>query len=255
MPFSSGAPALVARDSRCATESWSLDSPSHGSGRGTGHDWQSSAIATLRHSRQSVGTGQVRIEEAMIFVVDNYDSFTFNLVQYLGELGASLEVRRNDEVTVREIRALRPERILVSPGPCTPREAGISVELIQEMAGEVPILGVCLGHQSIGEAFGGNVIRAPSLMHGKTSLVKHDGRSIFAGLEQDFVATRYHSLIIERESLPQDLEISAWTDDGVIMGVRHRSLPVEGVQFHPESILTSCGKQLLANFLRQRYDD
>lgn len=190
----------------------------------------------------------------MIFVVDNYDSFTFNLVQYLGELGASLEVRRNDEVTVREIRALRPGRILVSPGPCTPKEAGISVELIQEMAGEVPILGVCLGHQSIGEAFGGKVIRAPALMHGKTSLVKHDGRSIFAGLEQDFVATRYHSLIIERESLPKELEISAWTDDGVIMGVRHRSLPVEGVQFHPESILTSCGKQLLANFLRQRYD-
>lgn len=190
----------------------------------------------------------------MIFVVDNYDSFTFNLVQYLGELGASLVVRRNDEVTVREIRALGPERILVSPGPCTPKEAGISVELIQEMAGEVPILGVCLGHQSIGEAFGGKVIRAPALMHGKTSLVKHDGRSIFAGLEQDFVATRYHSLIIERESLPKELEISAWTDDGVIMGVRHRSLPVEGVQFHPESILTSCGKQLLGNFLRQRYD-
>lgn len=190
----------------------------------------------------------------MIFVVDNYDSFTFNLVQYLGELGASLVVRRNDEVTVREIRALRPERILVSPGPCTPKEAGISVELIQEMAGEVPILGVCLGHQSIGEAFGGKVVRTPALMHGKTSLVKHDGRSVFAGLEQDFVATRYHSLIIERESLPKELEISAWTDDGVIMGVRHRSLPVEGVQFHPESILTSCGKQLLANFLRQRDD-
>ena len=186
----------------------------------------------------------------MIFVVDNYDSFTFNLVQYLGELGASLVVRRNDEVTVQEIRELRPDRILVSPGPCTPKEAGISVELIQEMAGEVPILGVCLGHQSIGEAFGGKVIRAPFLMHGKTSLVKHDGQSIFAGLEQDFVATRYHSLIIERESLPEELQISAWTDDGIIMGVRHRSLPVEGVQFHPESILTKSGKQLLANFLR-----
>lgn len=186
----------------------------------------------------------------MIFVVDNYDSFTFNLVQYLGELGASLVVRRNDEITVQEIRELRPDRILVSPGPCTPKEAGISVELIQEMAGEVPILGVCLGHQSIGEAFGGKVIRAPFLMHGKTSLVKHDGQSIFAGLEQDFVATRYHSLIIERESLPEELQISAWTDDGIIMGVRHRSLPVEGVQFHPESILTKSGKQLLANFLR-----
>lgn len=186
----------------------------------------------------------------MIFVVDNYDSFTFNLVQYLGELGASLEVRRNDEITVQEIRELRPDRILVSPGPCTPKEAGISVELIQEMAGEVPILGVCLGHQSIGEAFGGKVIRAPFLMHGKTSLVRHDGQSIFAGLEQDFVATRYHSLIIERESLPEELQISAWTDDGIIMGVRHRSLPVEGVQFHPESILTKSGKQLLANFLR-----
>ena len=191
----------------------------------------------------------------MIFVVDNYDSFTFNLVQYLGELGASLVVRRNDEVTVREIRELRPDRILVSPGPCTPREAGISVELIQQMAGEVPILGVCLGHQSIGEAFGGKVIRAPLLMHGKTSRVKHDGQSIFAGLEQDFVATRYHSLIIERESLPEDLQISAWTDDGIIMGVRHRSLPVEGVQFHPESILTSSGKQLLANFLRLSYSN
>ena len=237
-----------------ATKFQSLDSPSHGSGRGIGHCLRSSAITTPRHPRESVGAGQVRIRKAMIFVVDNYDSFTFNLVQYLGELGASLEVRRNDEVTVREIRALRPERILVSPGPCTPKEAGVSVELIQEMAGEVPILGVCLGHQSIGEAFGGKVIRAPSLMHGKTSLVKHDGRSIFAGLEQGFVATRYHSLIIERESLPKDLEISAWTDDGVIMGVRHRSLAVEGVQFHPESILTSCGKQLLGNFLRQRYD-
>ena len=191
----------------------------------------------------------------MIFVVDNYDSFTFNLVQYLGELGASLVVRRNDEVTVREIRELRPDRILVSPGPCTPKEAGISVELIQQMAGEVPILGVCLGHQSIGEAFGGKVIRAPLLMHGKTSRVKHDGQSIFAGLEQDFVATRYHSLIIERDSLPEDLQISAWTDDGIIMGVRHRSLPVEGVQFHPESILTSSGKQLLANFLRLSYSN
>ncbi|MCY4187569.1 MAG: aminodeoxychorismate/anthranilate synthase component II [Bryobacterales bacterium] len=185
----------------------------------------------------------------MVFVVDNYDSFTFNLVQYLGELGASPVVKRNDEVTVQEIRALKPERILVSPGPCTPKQAGISVDLIKEMAGEVPILGVCLGHQSIGEAFGGRVIRAPSLMHGKTSVVRHDGRSIFAGVAQNFVATRYHSLVVERESLPEELQVSAWTDDGIIMGLRHRRFAVEGLQFHPESILTSAGKQLLANFL------
>ncbi len=185
----------------------------------------------------------------MVFVVDNYDSFTFNLVQYLGDLGASLTVRRNDEVTVREIREMKPDRILISPGPCTPTEAGISVDLIRQMAGTVPILGVCLGHQSIGQAFGGKVVRAPYLMHGKTSLVKHDGRTVFKGLDQDFVATRYHSLIVERESLPPELEVSAWTDDGIIMGLRHRTLPVEGVQFHPESILTASGKQLLANFL------
>ncbi len=185
----------------------------------------------------------------MVFVVDNYDSFTFNLVQYLGELGASPVVKRNDEVTVQEIRALKPERILVSPGPCAPKQAGISVDLIKEMAGEVPILGVCLGHQSIGEAFGGRVIRAPYLMHGKTSVVQHDGRSIFAGVAQNFVATRYHSLVVERESLPEELQVSAWTDDGIIMGLRHRRFAVEGLQFHPESILTSAGKQLLANFL------
>ena len=185
----------------------------------------------------------------MVFVVDNYDSFTFNLVQYLGELGASPVVKRNDEVTVQEIRALKPERILISPGPCAPKQAGISVDLIKEMAGEVPILGVCLGHQSIGEAFGGRVIRAPYLMHGKTSVVQHDGRSIFAGVAQNFVATRYHSLVVERESLPEELQVSAWTDDGIIMGLRHRRFAVEGLQFHPESILTSAGKQLLANFL------
>ena len=185
----------------------------------------------------------------MVFVVDNYDSFTFNLVQYLGELGASPVVKRNDDVTVQEIRALKPERILVSPGPCAPKQAGISVDLIKEMAGEVPILGVCLGHQSIGEAFGGRVIRAPYLMHGKTSVVQHDGRSIFAGVAQNFVATRYHSLVVERESLPEELQVSAWTDDGIIMGLRHQRFAVEGLQFHPESILTSAGKQLLANFL------
>ncbi len=185
----------------------------------------------------------------MVFVLDNYDSFTYNLVQYLGELGARLEVRRNDRVTVQQVRDLKPERIVVSPGPCTPAEAGISVALIKEMAGVVPILGVCLGHQSIGEAFGGRVVRAPYLMHGKTSLVHHDSRTIFNGLEQGFVATRYHSLVVERQSLPADLEISAWTEDGIIMGLRHRSLDVEGVQFHPESILTEAGKQLLVNFL------
>ena len=185
----------------------------------------------------------------MVFVLDNYDSFTYNLVQYLGELGARLEVRRNDRVTVQQVRDLKPERIVVSPGPCTPAEAGISVALVKEMAGVVPILGVCLGHQSIGEAFGGRVVRAPYLMHGKTSLVHHDSRTIFNGLQQGFVATRYHSLVVERQSLPADLEISAWTEDGIIMGLRHRSLDVEGVQFHPESILTEAGKQLLVNFL------
>ncbi len=186
----------------------------------------------------------------MVFVLDNYDSFTFNLVQYLGELGASLVVRRNDQTTVEDVRASRPDRIVVSPGPCTPAEAGISVELIRQMAGEVPILGVCLGHQSIGEAFGGRVVRAPYLMHGKTSVVRHDSRTIFDGLEQDFVATRYHSLVVERGTLPADLEISAWTQDGIIMGLRHRRFDVEGVQFHPESILTESGMRLLANFLR-----
>ncbi len=186
----------------------------------------------------------------MVLVIDNYDSFTFNLVQYLGELGAMMTVRRNDEITVDEVRAMAPDRIVVSPGPCTPREAGICVDLIRSMAGQVPILGVCLGHQSIGEAFGGRVIRAPYLMHGKTSRVRHDGRTLFEGIEQAFVATRYHSLIVERESLPDELEVSAWTEDGIVMGLRHRSCRVEGVQFHPESILTETGKTLLANFLR-----
>ena len=186
----------------------------------------------------------------MILVVDNYDSFTFNLVQFLGELGASMTVKRNDEISVDDVHAMNPERIVVSPGPCTPSEAGICVDLIRDMAGKVPILGVCLGHQSIGEAFGGNVIRAPYLMHGKTSLVQHDGRTVFQGLAQDFVATRYHSLVVERDSLPDELEISAWTGDGIIMGLRHKAYPVEGVQFHPESILTETGKTLLGNFLR-----
>ena len=185
----------------------------------------------------------------MVLVLDNYDSFTYNLVQYLGELGAKLEVRRNDAVTVDEVEKMRPERIVISPGPCTPGEAGISVALVKKLAGKVPILGVCLGHQAIGEAFGGHVIRAPYLMHGKTSKIHHDGKTIFAGVDQDFTATRYHSLIVERSTLPASLEISATTADGLIMGLRHREMAVEGVQFHPESILTDTGKTILRNFL------
>lgn len=187
----------------------------------------------------------------MLLVIDNYDSFTYNLVQYLGELGETVEVRRNDQITVEEIeRSLRPERIVISPGPGTPDDAGISLGVIDRFAGKLPLLGVCLGHQAIGQAFGGRVVRAPELMHGKASEVSHDGKTIFAGLSDDFLAGRYHSLIVERESLPASLEVSAATKDGVIMGLRHRELKVEGVQFHPESILTSEGKQLLANFLK-----
>ena len=185
----------------------------------------------------------------MILLLDNYDSFTYNLAQYLGQMGQDLEIRRNDQVTLDEIQDMRPERIVISPGPCTPKEAGISVPLIQRFAGEIPILGVCLGHQAIGAAFGGNVIRAQKIMHGKTSEIQHDGKTIFRGLPQEFVATRYHSLIVERKSLPRTLEISAETSDGTIMGLRHRKLRVEGVQFHPESILTSAGFRLLENFL------
>ena len=186
----------------------------------------------------------------MLLMLDNYDSFTYNLVQYLGELGQDLKVYRNDKITIAEIEALKPERIVISPGPCTPKEAGISIDVIKHFSGKVPILGVCLGHQSMGEAFGGDVIRAPYLMHGKTSLIHHDGRTIFAGLPNPFEATRYHSLIIKKETLPPVLEISAWTDDGIIMGVRHKKFKVEGVQFHPESILTGAGKDLLRNFLK-----
>jgi anthranilate synthase component 2 len=185
----------------------------------------------------------------MVFVLDNYDSFTFNLVQYIGELGAEVVVRRNDELTPQQVEDLHPDRIVLSPGPCTPQEAGISIDLIRHMAGKVPILGVCLGHQAIGAAFGGNVIRAPKLMHGKTSQVDHDGRTIFSGLNTPMTCTRYHSLIVEEKSLPADLEISARTADGTIMGLRHRKFPVEGVQFHPESVLTSGGKRLIRNFL------
>ena len=187
----------------------------------------------------------------MLLVIDNYDSFTYNLVQYLGELGATVEVRRNDRVTLDEIEhRLRPERIVISPGPGTPNDAGITLDVIQRFAGKIPLLGVCLGHQAIGQAFGGKVVRAPELMHGKASDVHHDGKTIFSGLGEQFSAGRYHSLIVERESLPACLEISAHTADDIIMGLRHRELKVEGVQFHPESILTSDGKQLLANFLK-----
>nr|AKI85302.1 Anthranilate synthase, amidotransferase component [uncultured organism] len=185
----------------------------------------------------------------MILLIDNYDSFTFNLYQYLCELGAEVVVRRNDALTVADVRALGPERVVISPGPCTPDEAGISVELIRELAGEVPILGVCLGHQAIGVAFGGQVVRTPRLMHGKTSRISHDGRGVFAGLPNPFIATRYHSLMVDEASLPDDLVVTARSEDGVIMGLRHRRYLVEGVQFHPESILTEVGKDLLANFL------
>jgi len=185
----------------------------------------------------------------MILLLDNYDSFTYNLAQYLGQMGQELEVRRNDQITIEEIEELEPERIVISPGPCTPKEAGISVPLVEYFAGRIPILGVCLGHQAIGAAFGGRVIRAPKLMHGKTSEIEHDGKTIFRGLPQKFTATRYHSLIVERKSLPRSLEISAETADGTIMGLRHRKLRVEGVQFHPESVLTAQGLKLLENFL------
>jgi para-aminobenzoate synthetase component 2 len=185
----------------------------------------------------------------VLLVIDNYDSFTYNLVQYLGELGQEVRVVRNDAMTVEQIAALKPERIVISPGPCTPKEAGISVETIKRLAGSIPILGVCLGHQSIGEAFGGEVVRAERLMHGKTSMIRHDERTVFRHLPNPFEATRYHSLIVRRESLPSCLEVSAETAEGEIMGLRHRLLPIEGVQFHPESILTRPGKDLLRNFL------
>jgi anthranilate synthase/aminodeoxychorismate synthase-like glutamine amidotransferase len=191
----------------------------------------------------------------VVFVLDNYDSFTYNLVQYLGELGAKVEVRRNDQVTVADIEAIEPERIVISPGPCTPQQAGISIELIRHFAGKLPMLGVCLGHQAIGAAFGGKVVRAPHLMHGKTSAVTHDNQTIFHGLPTPMTATRYHSLIVEEKDLPAELEVSAWTTekDGsrTIMGLRHRRFPIEGVQFHPESVLTDAGKKLMTNFLKQ----
>ena len=184
----------------------------------------------------------------MLLVIDNYDSFTYNLVQFFGELGAEMEVRRNDEVTVEEIKDLKPQRICISPGPCSPNEAGISCAVISQFGPEVPILGVCLGHQSIGQVYGGEIVRAEQLMHGKTSMIEHDGEGIFRGLDSPLEATRYHSLIIRKDSLPECLEQTAWCGD-LIMGIRHREFPVHGVQFHPESILTEGGKQLLANFL------
>ncbi len=186
----------------------------------------------------------------MILVIDNYDSFTYNLVQYLGELGEEPVVARNDRLTLDDIERMQPSRIVISPGPCTPNEAGISLDVVSHFAGKVPLLGVCLGHQAIGQAFGGNVVRAPYLMHGKTSRIVHDGRTVFEGLDNPFTATRYHSLVVDRDSVPESLEISATTSDGLVMGLRHREFVCEGVQFHPESIMTNAGKALLANFLR-----
>ncbi|NGZ78150.1 aminodeoxychorismate/anthranilate synthase component II [Saccharibacillus alkalitolerans] len=187
----------------------------------------------------------------MILVIDNYDSFTYNLVQYLGELGEEVIVRRNDEIGPEGIRELSPDHILLSPGPCTPNEAGITLDVIHSFKGEIPILGVCLGHQAIGQAFGGRVVRAERLMHGKTSPVLHDGHSVFEGLPSPFIAARYHSLIVEKESLPDCLEVTAWTAEGEIMGLRHRDYPIEGVQFHPESIVTEHGHRMLARFLNR----
>ena len=188
----------------------------------------------------------------MLLMIDNYDSFTYNLVQYFGELGQDVRVYRNDEIDLAQIAALKPDHLVVSPGPCTPNEAGVSVQAIKEFAGKIPILGVCLGHQSIGQAFGGKIVHAKQLMHGKTSQIHHKDMGVFKGLPNPFTATRYHSLVIERESIPDCLEITAWTDDGEIMGVRHKTLLVEGVQFHPESILTEHGHEMLANFLKEK---
>jgi anthranilate synthase component II len=188
----------------------------------------------------------------MVLMIDNYDSFTYNLVQYLGELGEQVRVVRNDEISVDEVEALAPARVVISPGPCTPSEAGMSLEVIERLSGHVPILGVCLGHQAIGQAFGGKVVRARQVMHGKVSRIRHDGRGVFANVPNDFIATRYHSLVVERASLPVCLEVSAESEDGEIMGLRHRSLPVEGVQFHPEALLTEHGHKMLENFLKGR---
>jgi para-aminobenzoate synthetase component II len=186
----------------------------------------------------------------MILMVDNYDSFTYNLVQYMGELGAEIRVERNDQISLQEVEVLKPQKIVISPGPCTPDKAGISVDVIKHFAGKIPILGVCLGHQSVGQAFGGEIIKAGKLMHGKTSMIRHDGKTLFKDLPNPFEATRYHSLVLNRKSLPDCFEISAESDDNEIMGIRHKELAIEGVQFHPESILTACGKELLDNFIK-----
>lgn len=187
----------------------------------------------------------------MILMIDNYDSFTFNLVQFLGELGQELVVKRNDEVTISDIENMKPDFLMISPGPCSPNEAGISMEVIKYFAGKIPIFGVCLGHQSIAQVFGGEVVRAERLMHGKTSLMHHDGKTIFSDIPNPFTATRYHSLIVKKETLPDCLEVTSWTEEGEIMALRHKTLPIEGVQFHPESIMTSYGKELLQNFIRK----
>ncbi|PFK36830.1 aminodeoxychorismate/anthranilate synthase component II [Bacillus cereus] len=186
----------------------------------------------------------------MILMIDNYDSFTFNLVQFLGELGQELVVKRNDEVTISDIEQMKPDFLMISPGPCSPNEAGISMDVIKHFAGKIPIFGVCLGHQSIAQVFGGDVVRADRLMHGKTSLMYHDGKTLFADIPNPFTATRYHSLIVKKETLPKCLEVTSWTEEGEIMALRHKTLPIEGVQFHPESIMTSHGKELLQNFIR-----
>ncbi len=192
-----------------------------------------------------------REKQYMLLMIDNYDSFTYNLVQYFGELGEDIIVKRNDEITVDDIARMNPERIIISPGPCTPAEAGISIAIVRELSGKVPIFGVCLGHQSIGAAFGAEIIRADKLMHGKTSLIHHDGKTIFKNISNPFTATRYHSLIIKKDTLPDEFEISAWTDDGNIMAIRHKEHILEGVQFHPESILTKDGKDILRNFIKR----
>lgn len=201
----------------------------------------------MQPATQMGGAGGERYRPLLI--IDNYDSFTYNLVQYLMELGEEVEVYRNDAISLEEIARRRPAKVVISPGPCTPNEAGISVPLIKKFGGKIPILGVCLGHQSIGQAFGGKIIRAGQVMHGKTSMIRHDGKKLFEKIPNPFEATRYHSLVIEKDSLPQELEVTAWTDDGEIMGVRHRTQLIEGIQFHPESILTREGKNILRNFL------